>query len=340
MYPISVERPAVRRVDTAAVRAFVWQAAAVGLVILLAGLIVVQTSANLKARGIASGFEYLARAAGFEIPRGLVPYTSRDTYARALALGLVNTLRVTAVGIVIATILGVVIGIARLSTLWVASTLSNAYVEVMRNTPLLLQLMFWYALSQWLPGPYQALRPLPGVFVCNRGVFFPSIVWRGGFFHVDSPALGAFNFQGGASISPEFAALLIGLSTFTAAFIGEIVRGGILAVEKGQKEAAAALGLSRGQTLRLVVLPQALRIMVPPLTSQFLNLLKNSSLAVAIGYPDLISITNTTLNVTGQAIEAIALATTVYLAIGLVISIALNVFNTALAPVGRAAPQA
>jgi general L-amino acid transport system permease protein len=334
MYPISAERAeraAVRRVDLGRVRAFAWQAAVLALVAVAVGLVVAQTAANLKARGIASGFEYLGRAAGFEIPRGLVPYSSRDTYTRALLLGLVNTLRVTFIGIVIATVLGVAIGIARLSTLWVMSTLSSAYVEVMRNTPLLLQLMFWYALSQGLPGPYQALRPLPGVFVCNRGVFFPSIVWRAGFVHLDRPLLGAFNFEGGGSISPEFAALLIGLSIYTAAFIGEIVRGGILAV--------AALGLSRGLTLRLVVLPQALRLMVPPLTSQFLNLLKNSSLAVAIGYPDLISITDTTVNITGQAIEAIALATAVYLAIGLLISLGMNVYDGTRAPIGRAAPQ-
>lgn len=339
MYQISAERLAVRRIDTTRVRAFAWQAAVVALVVLAAGLVVIQTAANLKARGIASGFEYLHRAAGFEIPRGLVPYTSRDTYTRALLLGLVNTLRVTAAGIVVATMLGVVIGIARLSTLWVASALSSAYVEVMRNTPLLLQLMFWYALSQGLPGPYQALRPLPGVFVSNRGVFFPSVVWRAGFVHLDWPVLGRFDFTGGASMSPEFAALLIGLSIYTAAFIGEIVRGGILAIEKGQKEAAAALGLSRGQTLRLVVLPQALRVMMPPVTSQFLNLLKNSSLAVAIGYPDLISITNTTVNVTGQAIEAIAVATGIYLAIGLAISLGMNVYSRARAPVGRVVPH-
>ena len=198
---------------------------------------------------------------------------------------------------------------------------------MLRNTPLLLQLLFWYALSQALPAPRDALNPLPGVLL-----EFPRSLSAGprlavGGIAVEYPALVGFNFRGGMSISPEFAALLIGLSTCTAAFIGEIVRGGVLAVDRGQTEAAAALGLSRGRVLRLVVLPQALRVIIPPTTSQFLNLAKNSSLAVAIGYPDLISITNTTLNQTGQAIEAITLATILYLAIGLAISLVMNRYN-------------
>jgi len=217
--------------------------------------------------------------------------------AGALEVGLVNTLRVAALGILIATALGLFVGVARLSPLWIASTASTVYVEALRNTPLLLQLLFWYSLLQALPTARNALHPVPGVFLSNRGLVV-----------------------GGVSASPEFAALLIGVSTCAAAFIGEIVRGGILAVERGQTEAAAALGLSRLRILRLVVLPQAMPVIVPPVTSQFLNLTKNSSLAVAIGYPDLVSITNTTLNQTGQAVEAIALAMVVYLAVSLAIS--------------------
>ena len=226
---------------------------------------------------------------------------------------------------------------ARLSNVWVVSTIARGYLEVMRNTPLLLQLLFWYSLSQALPGPREALNPLPGVFLCFRGLFFPSLIWHAGYpwIAVERPVLVGFGFQGGASVSPEFAALLVGLTTYTAALIGEIVRGGILAVDKGQSEAAAALGLSRAKILRLVVLPQALRVIIPPTTSQFLNLLKNSSLAVAIGYPDLISITNTTLNQTGQAIEAIALAMAAYLVVSLGVSLAMNVYNAAIAPARR-----
>lgn len=307
-------------------RALVWQGLVVAMVCGLAFAIATQTAANLRARGIASGFDYLGRAAGFEIARGPLAYSSRDTYARALAVGLVNTLWVGLIGIVFATTLGVLIGIGRLSAVWIVGTLSRVYVEIVRNTPLLLQLLFWYSLSQTLPGNPDALHPLPGVFLSQRGLFLPSPVWHGGF--VDWPVLSGFNFRGGIGITPEFGALLIGLSTFTAAFIAEIVRGGILAIGRGQTEAAAALGFSRLRTLRLVVLPQALPLIVPPMTSQFLNLVKNSSLAVAIGYPDLLSITNTTLNQTGQAIEAIVVAMVVYLSISLLISFAMHIYDS------------
>jgi general L-amino acid transport system permease protein len=311
-------------------RAIVLQLVLVAVVGGIVGLVALQTAANLEQRGIVSGFDYLSRAAGFEITAGLLSYSSSDSYARALAVGLVNTLRVAAMGIVIATALGVIIGVARLSPIWIVATTARAYVEVMRNTPLLLQLLFWYSLSQSLPNPREALDPFPGVFLCFRGLFLPSLVWRDGVPALDSPTLVGFGFQGGTSISPEFAALLIGLSTCTAAFIGEIVRGGILSVGKGQMEAAASLGLSRGSALRLVVLPQALPVILPPTTSQYLNVAKNSSLAVAIGYPDLISVTNTTLNQTGQAIEAIALAMVTYVAISLLISFAMNLYDSAI----------
>lgn len=297
-------------------------------------LISIQTAANLRQRGIASGFTYLSRSAGFEISQGPLPYSSRDSYARALGVGLFNTLRVALLGIVIATGLGLLVGIARLSDIWIVSTASRAYVEVLRNTPLLLQLMFWYSLSQALPGTRDALHFLPGVFLTDRGLFLPRLLWNHGAIALERPALVGFGFRGGYSLSPEFAALLVGLSTFTAAFIAEIVRGGVLAVDKGQLEAAAALGLTRARILQLVVLPQALRVMLPPTTSQYLNLLKNSSLAVAIGYPDLISITNTTINLTGQAIEAIVLAALLYLTIGLVLSAGMNAYNRTVASRG------
>jgi general L-amino acid transport system permease protein len=316
-------------------RALVWQTVVLAIVCAIVVMIAIQTAANLKARGIASGFEFLGRAAGFEISRGPVSYSSRDTYARALEVGVINTLRVALLGILIATALGLSIGIARLSSIWIVATMSRVYVEVLRNTPLLLQLLFWYSLSQSLPAPRDALNPIPGVFLCVRGVFLPSLAWHGLGIAVEYPALVGFDFRGGMSISPEFAALLVGLSTFTAAFIGETVRGGVLAVGRGQTEAAAALGLSRAKILRLVVLPQALRVIIPPTTSQFVNLAKNSSLAVAIGYPDLISITGTTVNQTGQAIEAIALAMVLYLAIGLTISLAMNHYNMTILRRGR-----
>ena len=313
-------------------RSIVWQVLVVAVVLAIGAAIAVQTVVNLRARGITSGFGFLTRAAGFEIASGPIEFSSRDTYARALFVGFLNTLRVSLLGIVLSTVLGVALGVARLSHIWIVATLARVYLEAIRNTPLLLQLLFWYSLTEELPPPLDALNPLPGVFLCFRGFFLPSLAWHAGFpwLALEQPVLVGFGFQGGASVSPEFAAILVGLTAYTAAFIGETVRGGILAVNKGQSEAAAALGLSRLKILRFVVLPQALRVIIPPTTSQFLNLTKNSSLAVAIGYPDLISITNTTLNNTGQAIEAIALAMAVYLVISLVVSLAMNAYNAAI----------
>jgi general L-amino acid transport system permease protein len=303
---LSVRRP----------RAVGWQVLVAALVVAIVTSAAIQAAANLKARGIASGFDYLRRAGGFEISPGPLAYSSRDTYARALGVGLVNTLRVSALGVLIATGLGLLVGIARLSRVRIVSILAAAYLEILRNTPLLLQLLFWYSVFQALPGPHAALHPLPGVLLCNRGLFLPGLSER--------PAVVGFDIHGGLSVSPEFGALLLCLSTYTAAFIGETVRGGILSVGKGQTEAAYALGLSRGRALRLVVLPQALGVILPPATSQYLSLVKNSSLAVAIGYPELISITTTTLNQTGQAIEAITVAMILYLAISLGVSLAMH----------------
>ena len=291
----------------------------------LAGFLISNTLANLEARRIASGFGFLSREAGFEIGESFfLRYGASDSYLRALAVGLVNTLMVSAIGVALASASGTAIGLARLSTNFLLRGLAAAYVEFMRNVPLLVQLFFWYALiAEALPHPREALHPLPGVFLSNRGIFLPAFA--------STPVLEGFNFTGGVAISPEFAALLIGLSTYTAAFIAEIVRAGILAIERGQVEAAYALGLTRWQTTRLVVLPQALRVIVPPLTSQYLNLTKNSSLAVAIGYPDLVSIANTAINQTGQAIEGVAIIMAVYLTISLSISAFMNWYNAHLA---------
>jgi general L-amino acid transport system permease protein len=302
-----------------------YQAVAVAAFLGVAWFLVSNTVANLEERRIASGFGFLGREAGFEIGQSFfLQYSAADSYLKALVVGLVNTLAVAVIGIVLATGLGAAIGLARLSPNLLVRGLATAYVEFLRNVPLLVQLFFWYALiAETLPGPREALNPLPGVFLSNRGIFLPTLS--------STPALEGFNFSGGMAITPEFAALLVGLGTYTAAFIAEIVRAGILAVERGQLDAADALGLSSFQKMFLVVLPQALRVIVPPLTSQYLNLTKNSSLAVAIGYPDLVSIANTTMNQTGQAIEGVAVIMGVYLSISLSISAFMNWYNARIA---------
>ena len=287
---------------------------------------------NLMARRIASGFGFLGREAGFEIGEStFLTYNASDIYLKALAVGLLNTFRVAALAIFFSTIIGVAIGLARLSPNWLLMKLAAAYVEVIRNVPLVVQLFFWYAvITESLPAPANALNPVPGVFLSNRGLAFPVVA---AIFPValEYPALTGFNFSGGAMLSPEFAALFLGLALYTAAFIGEIVRAGILSVERGQFEAARSLGLSEAQVMRFIILPQALRVIVPPLTSQYLNCAKNSSLAVAIGYPDLVSIANTTINQTGQAIEGIAIIMFVYLTISLAISAFMNGYNQRIA---------
>ncbi|MCX7962285.1 MAG: ABC transporter permease subunit [Burkholderiales bacterium] len=306
-------------------RALLVQAALVAAVALAIGWFWYNAAHNLETRKIASGFAFLAREAGFEIGEtsGLA-YSAADTYLRALAIGLANTFRVAAIGVVLATVLGVLLGLARLAPNWLLARLAGAYVEFVRNVPLVVQLFFWYALiSENLPGPREALEPLPGVYLTNRGIFFPLPGSR--------PELVGFNFEGGGALSPEFAALLVGLTTYTAAFIAEIVRAGVLSVPRGQRDAARSLGMSERQALSYVVLPLALRAIVPPLTSQYLNLTKNSSLAVAIGYPDLVSIANTTINQTGQAIEGIAIIMAVYLTLSLSISAFMNWYNRRVA---------
>jgi general L-amino acid transport system permease protein len=304
-----------------------------GAVGLLAWYLISNTVENLQARGIASGFQFLFREAGFEISETtFISYNAASTYFRALVVGVLNTFRVAAAGIVLATCLGALIGLARLSRNWLLAKFAAAYVEVIRNVPLLVQLFFWYALiTEYLPAPGDALNPLPGVFMSNRGIVFP--VPRS-LFELEYPQLTGFNFSGGSGLSPEFAALLLGLVIYTAAFVAEIVRGGILAVDPGQFEAAQSAGLSRRQTLRFVIMPQALRAIVPPLTSQYLNIAKNSSLAVAIGYPDLVSVANTIINQTGQAIEGIAIIMLVYLTISLALSAFMNWYNRRMALAG------
>jgi len=366
------------------VRAIAFQTLLVLALLVLAVEIVLNTAANLQKQNIASGFGFLSRTAGFDISQTLIPYSSRSSYGQAFLVGLANTLLVAALGIVLATVLGFAIGIARGSPNWLASRLALAYVELIRNVPLLLQLLVWYvAVLRALPAPQEALGIPGGAFVDTRGLHLPRIaiesggtsllvallvsligalwLWRRdkqrqeqdetrrdplvvagwgavallpvlALLLVDKtityPTLGRFNFEGGLSIEPEFLALLIGLSTYTAAFIAEIVRAGLDGVPKGQREAAAALGLSRHQALRLVILPQALRIIIPPLANQYLNLTKNSSLAVAIGYPDLVSVfSGTVLNQTGQAVEVILITMAVYLAISLATALAMNWFN-------------
>ena len=302
-----------------------YQAAAILAAVFVAWFLISNTMQNLEERRIASGFGFLQRESGFEIGESaFLRYSAADSYLRALIVGLTNTLAVAVIGIVLATILGTFVGLFRLSKNFLLRTLSAGYVEFLRNVPLLVQLFFWYAvITEGMPGPREALSPLPGVFLSNRGIFVPT------FSSV--PEIQGFNFVGGMAMSPEFAALLFGLTIYTAAFIAEIVRAGILAIDRGQGEAAHALGLTRLQTIRLIILPQALRVIIPPLTSQYLNLTKNSSLAVAIGYPDLVSIANTTMNQTGQAIEGIAIIMAVYLTISLSISAFMNWYNARIA---------
>ena len=375
------------------VRGFVFQAALIVLVVLFVWSAASNAIENLREQNIASGFGFLGTTAGFDISQHLIDYSPTSTYGRAFVVGFLNTLLVAAVGIVLATVLGFLVGIARLSPNWLIARIATAYVEVIRNIPLLLQLLFWYfAVLKALPGPRQSLDFGFGIYLNIRGLFLPNPVFGpgSGLFDVaivvaivavvvlarwarrrqaatgvqfpvfwtsvamllglplcglavagfpvtfDIPELKGFNFSGGVGLEPEFVALALGLSLYTASFIAEIVRGGINAVSHGQTEAANALGLRGALTLRLVVIPQAMRVIIPPLTNQFLNLTKNSSLAVAIGYPDLVSVfAGTVLNQTGQALEVIFITMLVYLALSLATSAFMNWFNLRMALVER-----
>jgi general L-amino acid transport system permease protein len=362
--------------------------AAQAIVLLLVAVFVAFLMRNLvtamSERGLIFGFSFMSTTAGFEIAETPIPYQATDTYGRAFLVGLLNTIFVSVVGIILATILGLFVGVARLSSNWLVNRIAAGYVELMRNTPLLVQLFLIYAALLQLPAVADALS-LPGpIFMSHRGLALPAPVaqatffaWLGllavgfiafvflrvlgtrseeagrpipfiglisfvaliaipvgGWFLVGAPPIAfdppvreRFNFTGGMTLSPEFSALLAGLVLYTAAFIGEVIRGGIQAVGRGQSEAAFALGLREGQTLRLVVLPQALRVIIPPLTSQYLNLAKNSSLAIAIGYPDLFSVSRTMANQTGQPVSMIVLVMATYLSISLATSLLMNIYN-------------
>ncbi len=301
-------------------RAFFYQLLVAGLALALVWLLVEQTGAELRTRGIRSGFAFLFEPAGFSIGESVLDFDAAQPYWRAFLVGVLNTLRVALAAIVLATVLGLCLGACSLTRNVLLRGLCRAYVEVFRNIPLLLQLLTWYfLLAEKLPAADAALNPLPGVFLSKSGLAFP---WGG-----EVPAAGDFGIAGGGAVTPEFLALLLGLSCYGAAYLAEIVRAGILSVPRGQVDAAAALGMTPIQRLRAVVLPQALRLMIPPATNQFLNLTKNSSLAVAVGYPDLVSIANTSLNQTGQAIECISILMAVYLALSLLTAAATGWYN-------------
>ena len=347
--------------------------------------IVANARANLESQRITSGFGFLFNTAGFDVSQSLIPYSGSDPYTRVFLVGLLNTLLVAVIGIFFATIIGFLVALGRLSPNWLLSRISGGYVELVRNLPLLFQILFWYlAVLAALPSPRQSISLFGSFFLSNRGFVVPKPIGNPGFepfvaaiviavvaasllrryayrqlfdhgrlitiwpyvvglliglplltslvfgapvtFQI--PELKGFNFSGGSRIIPEFVALTLALSTYTAAFIAEIVRAGIQSVHKGQMEAGSSLGLARGSTLRLIVVPQALRVILPPLTNQYLNLTKNSSLAVAIGYPDLFSVfAGTTLSQTGQAIEIIAVTMGVYLLISLVTSALMSFYG-------------
>lgn len=283
--------------------------------------------AHMRAHHIPFDFGFWDERAGFDIDQHLIPYSFTSTYGRAFFVGLTNTLVVAAIGIVFASLIGFAIGAARLSPNLIVAKCAGAYVETLRNVPLLLQILFWYnAVLKALPVPRASLA-FPGhVFLNNRGLFVPAPTLSP--LGISLPVFHGFNFAGGARLSPEFVALTLSLILYTAAFIAEIVRAGIAGVPKGQGEAAAALGLNARQTRKYVVVPQALRLIVPPLTSQYLNLFKNSSLAVFIGYPDLVQVfAGTVLNQTGAAVPVIAVTMAVYLFVSLIVATAMNLYN-------------
>jgi len=366
-------------------RSVVFQVLLVLALIYAGNYLFTNTLHNLEQRGISTGFGFLENEAGFAVIQSLIEYDETHTFGRTFLVGLLNTILVSGLGIVLATVIGFLMGVARLSRNWLVARLATVYVETFRNIPLLLQIMFWYfAVLQPLPRPRQSIELGGMFFLNNRGFYMPAPVYGEGFwlvpaafilavvgvvfmvrwahrrqeatgrqFHTiyasiglllglpllaflvsgaplswEMPELKGFNFRGGTTVIPELAALLLALSIYTAAFIAEAVRSGILAVSHGQTEAAFALGLRPGVTLRLVIIPQALRVIIPQLTSQYLNLTKNSSLATAVGYPDLVAVfAGTTLNQTGQAVEVIAMTMAVYLTLSLSISMFMNWYN-------------
>mgnify|MGYP005631472437 CR=1 FL=1 len=373
-------------------RGIIYQLTTLLLVGLIGFYLFSNVQANLDRQKIATGFGFLGKEASFEIGESLISYSSADVYAKALLVGVLNTIKVSFVGIVLTVILGTFIGIARLSSNWLVSKIAGIYIELFQNIPILLQLFFFYALFyEVFPSPQKALHPMQGVFITNRGIDIAVPVWQqthlfmalafligciliyivsrwsrqrqektGQTFPVfylalavliglplttwaifgaptamSVPALQGFNFEGGYNLSPEFGALLIGLVLYTAAFVAEVVRAGIQSISEGQTEAAMSIGLKPGQVTKLVILPQALRVIIPPLTSQMLNLTKNSSLAVAIGYPDFVAVAGTSINQTGQAIEGVAMIMLVYLTFSLSTSAFMNWYNKRKALIER-----
>ncbi|MGE6320129.1 amino acid ABC transporter permease [Pseudomonas oryzihabitans] len=375
------------------VRSWLFQIVAVVAVVSFGWFLFNNTQANLANRGITSGFGFLNNTAGFGIPQHLIPYSEGDTYGRVFLVGLLNTLLVSVIGIVLATIIGFTVGVARLSNNWLLRKVATVYIETFRNIPPLLLIFFvYFAVLAPLPGPRQSLSLAEAFFVNNRGLYMPAPIADAGFLpglialfiaivasvvvvrwarkrrhatgqrfpvlwavlalliavpllaalifgrplHWEVPELQGFNLRGGWVIIPELVSLALALSVYTAAFIGETVRGGIQAVSHGQTEAASSLGLRPGLTLRLVIIPQALRVIIPPLTNQYLNLMKNSSLGAAVGYPEMVALfAGTVLNQTGQAIETMAITMSVYLAISISISILMNWYNKRIALIER-----
>jgi len=367
-----------------AFRGLLYQILAIVLLALALAYLMSNTFANMRARGIQSGFDFFLQPAGFGIGESLFDFDSSQNYLVAYLVGLSNTLRVALVGLVLSTLLGTLIGIGRLSHNTLVKVLCTSYVEVTRNVPLLLQLFMWYfAMTELLPSIETPLKPMTDVFLSKNGLQYPIPVWEEGHWgtllgmgagvvaaslwkrharlqfeatgiykasllpalglfvacgvlgwllggapgQLDIPELTEISVVGGGSVSPEYLTLLIGLTVYTSGYIAEVVRAGIQSVSFGQHEAAVALGLKRSQELRLIQLPQAMRVIIPPLTSQYLNLIKNSSLAVAVGYPDLVSISSTALNQTGRAIECIAFVMLIYLSLSLLTSGAMNIYN-------------
>ena len=371
------------------IRALVFQALLVGAVVMFGFYLVNNTLYNMEQRGISTGFSFLDKEAGFGVTQSLIEYDETFTYGRTFFVGLLNTVLVSILGIFFSTLLGFVMGVARLSRNWLIARIATVYIEVFRNIPLLLQIFFWYfAVGLNLPRPKQSLVIGETIFLNNRGLFMPRPVAEDGFglvvaalviaivgvvfmvrwahrrqdatgqpFHTvwaslgliiglpavaflaagspmtwDLPELRGFNYKGGMTVLPELFALTLALAVYTGTFIAETVRAGIQSVSHGQTEAARALGLGESRMLQLIVIPQAMRVIIPPLTSQYLNVAKNSSLAAAIGYPDLVAVfAGTTLNQTGQAVEIIAMTMSVYLTMSLSISLLMNWYNAKMA---------
>jgi general L-amino acid transport system permease protein len=375
------------------IRSLVIQTLVIGIFALVIYLITQQTAYNLEKRGIGTGFGFLGMSAGYDISIRLIPYTSESTHFRAYLVGLINTLMISVCGCFLATILGFVVGIIRLSSNWLFRNIAYVYVEFTRNVPVLLQIILYYTILLYLPKIKQALVIFDTFYITNRGLYSPSPIFKDGFsivvwsffaaillsifikknlkkkqeqsgkqypiFYINSaliiftpiifyyimgmpldfdhPVLKGFNFKGGMVVRPEFMGMLLGLSIYTAAFISETVRSGIMSVSKGQREASQALGLKNNLVLRLIVIPQALRVIIPPLTSQYLNLTKNSSLGIAIGYADLVhGFGGISLNQTGKAIEIMSMVMVTYLTISLTISLFMNIYNKAVQFKGNA----